>query len=71
MEKHLMAAVEFGLNMLKEMTVEVTATEGEVGIDVITEIEILVEDKFPMENSREPTIAWWLRTCPLGLLGRT
>lgn len=61
MGKHSMAAVEFGLNMLKEMTGEVTAevTEEEVGIDAITEIEILVEGKFPMENSREQTIAWW------------
>jgi len=69
MGKHSMAAVEFGLNMLKEMTAEVT--EEEVGIDATTEIEILVEDKFPMENSRELTIAWWSRTCRLELLGRT
>ena len=44
---------EFGLNMPKEMTVEETAevtmevimTEGEVGIEGITEIEILGEGK--------------------------
>jgi len=44
-----------------EMTVEVIEIEEEVGIDVEigTEIHVeVVEDKFLMENTEEPTIAW-------------
>jgi len=61
MENHLMVEVGSGLNLLMEMTVEVIEIEEEVGIDVEigTEIHVeVVEDKFLMENTEEPTIAW-------------
>jgi len=75
MGRHLMGEVASVWNMQMEMIVEVTEIDSEVGIDVDMEIEtgipVDVEDKFLMENSKEPIIAWLWKIFPQELLGRT
>merc|ERR1719483_993693 len=56
-----------GVEVMIDVEVEI-----EVDMEIETEITVVdVEGKFLMENSEEPTIAWWWRIFPQEPLGRT